>query len=823
MKRRFLGLLLMCISLSIVSAQYRLTGKVLDENGYGLPGAYIKLNDDDLRTISNSEGNYEIGNIKSGEYIVSVAYMGFQTLEKPISIYSDLKLNLLLQSKLIMTDEVLVTAIRAEKNTPLAYTNLSKSELQKNNLGQDLPILLSLTPSVVVSSDAGAGVGYTGIRIRGTDASRINITLNGIPLNDAESHGVWWVNMPDIVSSVENIQIQRGVGTSSNGSGAFGASINMQSDGLEPQSYGEVSTSLGSFNTKKVTLKAGSGLLQNHWAFDGRFSNISSDGYVDRASSDLVSTYFSGGYYAANTIVKAVYFAGHEKTYQAWYGVPKVRLEDDQEGMLRYKDDWLWSSKSERVNQIKYDELIASNSRTYNYYTYDNETDNYWQDNAQLLFSQKINTNLHFNAALHYTHGQGYYESLKLDGLLEDFGLNQLIVNGQPVDMADLVLQKWLNNDFYGFTSSIKYNINKLDVILGGGWNKYDGHHYGYIIPSAYSNTLFTENYEWYRGTGKKTDLNAYLKVNYQLGDHIHFFTDLQYRKIEHDLSGIDDDLRNISQNHKFEFFNPKAGLFFDVTAQQKLFASVGIASREPNRSNYTDANPSAPAPVWEKLVDYEMGYQFNGSIFQVAVNGFYMDYKDQLVLTGQINDVGSAVMTNVPQSYRAGVELIGAVKLTSKLTLQGNATFSKNKIKSFVEYVDNWDTWESDATKLGDTDLSFSPSLTGSASLTYHLNKNIDLGYFTNYVGRQFIDNTSNHNNQLDAYWLNNFKADFTFMPKWTKKVKASLLVNNIFGEVYESNGWVYSYNRGGMRYTMDGYFPQAGRNFLVGLTLLF
>lgn len=807
---------LLCSSITL-SAQYSIRGKIIDEANEPLVGANVIIEKSNLGVVTDKLGEYTLKGLPEGNYAVKVSFLGFETIEKDVNLTNNVKIDFTLSVSPVMADEVIVQGTKAGNKSPVAFTNVTEKEIEQRSLGQDLPYLLNLTPSMVVTSDAGAGVGYTGFRIRGSDANRVNITVNGIPMNDAESHGVWWVNMPDFASSIDNIQVQRGVGTSTNGAGAFGATINMQTNALEKDAYAEISSSAGSFKTFKNTAQAGTGLLGDHFAFNLRLSKINSDGYIDRATSDLKSFFFSGGYYAKNTIIKANIFSGKEKTYQSWWGVPKVRLENDLEGMMRYEEHWLYTPEQT-------EHMINSDSRTYNYYTYNNETDNYQQDHYQFFFSRKLGEYLYLNTAIHYTYGRGYYEQYRADDDLTDYNLPALniITEGDTITTTDLVRQKWLDNDFYGTTFSLNYTYGGLNAIIGGAWNQYVGRHFGKIIWAQYLSEDI-KDYEWYRNTGVKTDYNVYGKINYDITDYLNLFGDLQLRHISHDIKGLDDDYRDITQEHDFDFFNPKFGIILKPGVNQQAYASFAVAHREPNRSNFTDADPDGPVPKPEMLRDIEVGYNYKSLILSVGANIYYMDYKDQLILTGEINDVGSAIMVNVDNSFRRGLEIYGGVKITDNLNWEANATFSQNKIINFTEYVDDWDNGGQQVNNPGETDIAFSPGFIASSNLVFEPVKNLNVALISKYVSDQYIDNTSSQERKLDAYFVNNIRVTYQFSLKGVKRIELNLLVNNIFSEEYETNAWVYSYLLGGERYAMDGYFPQAGINFLVGANIRF
>ena len=813
MKKLFFVLLLQYVSV-FAFAQHSLNG-VVTGDGETLVGASVVIGDTFYGVSTDSDGRFELRNLRNGNYTIKVSFIGYEPQELTVNLDRTQEISVVLKPDVIMTEEIIVSATRVNAKSPFAYSNISKDEITKQNMGHDIPYLLQLSPSFVVTSDAGAGVGYTNFRIRGTDLNRINVTVNGIPLNDAESHGTWFVDQPDLASSLDNIQIQRGVGTSTNGAAAFGATINLQTNTLQKDAYAEYNSTFGSFNTFKNSVSVGTGLINKKFTFDTRLSKLSSDGFIDRAFSDLKSFFVSGGYYTDNTILKVNVFSGLEKTYQSWEGVPSVRLKNDLAGMQEYEDNGLYTSEETQ-------RMINSNSRTYNYYTYKNQIDYYQQDHYHLHFSHKLNTYLNVNIAGFYTRGSGYYENFKARRDFADYQLEYPVIGNDTIFRTNLVNQKWLKTDFYGLTYALRYNKQKTDFTFGGGWNTHDGDHFGKTIWAQYLGNVDTNN-EWYRGNGLKKDFNVYTKLYYQIAKNLNVFADLQYRYIDYKITGIDDDLRDIAQQHDFNFFNPKFGLFFQPKANQKAYISYAIANREPSRSNYTDASPIGKQPVHETLHDWELGYSYLSPRFTVSANLYYMNYKNQLALTGQINDVGAAIMVNVDESYRAGIELQTGWKFSNSLQWNVNATFSRNKINNFTEHVDNWDTWGQEVIELGSTDLSFSPNLTGNSQIIFTPIKNIDISLVSSYVGKQYIDNTSNSDRMLDAYFVNNLKADYSFKTGWFEGITLHAMVNNLLNEKYESNAWVYSYYLNGKRFKQDGYFPQAGRNFMVGASFKF
>lgn len=696
-------------------------------------------------------------------------------------------------TKVNALDEVMVKAVRANDKTPVSFSNLSKEELRERNLGQDIPMLLNFLPSVVTTSDAGNGFGYTGIRVRGSDASRVNVTVNGIPYNDSESQGTFWVNMPDFVSSVENVQLQRGVGTSTNGAGAFGASLNLLTDAVNQDSSGEISNSFGSFNSRKHTVKFGTGLMNNHFELAGRVSNIHSDGFIDRAESELKSYFLQGSYLNNNTLIKALVFGGTEKTYQSWNGI---------EDLDKLKSDRTYNTSGEYIddnNNLKF---------------YDNETDNYKQDHYQLHWSQRWSELWSTNLAFHYTKGKGFYENYKQGEDVADYGIEPQIINGETIDKSDVIRQKWLDNDFYGTTFSLNYKKDKVDFIAGGGYNRYEGKHYGNVLWTR-SVILPEYNFQYYDDFSTKNDLNVFAKLNYALSSKWNLFGDLQYRNVAYNANG--DDTGLVDDN--FNFFNPKAGITFTVNEKNNLYFSYARANREPNRTDYEDGNPKP-----EKMNDFELGWRYNSAKTKLNFNAYLMKYQDQLVLTGGLNDVGSPIRANSGKSYRLGVELEAIIVLSKKFILRPNATISSNKNEDFVFKRDGV------LQNLGDTDIAFSPNLIAANALTYLPIKNMQISLLSKFVGEQYMGNIDSKGSKLESYAVNDLSISYEFKPKSIfKSILITGLVNNIFDYEYESNGYFYTfdddYSNPGTIQTIEGagYYPQAGINFLAGLTLLF
>ena len=801
-------LLLAGIFMSVIAhSQHRVYGKVFDSGGRALVGANVTINDSYLGAVSNISGDFVFNKVPAGNFLFTVSYIGYEKEEKRISVPSDSLLTFNLIRSPIMGQEAVVTSARAGSKDPVAVSQISKEELRSQNLAQDIPWLLSLTPSMVVSSDAGAGVGYTGFRIRGADANRINITVNGIPLNDAESHSVFFVNMPDFAASTENIQVQRGVGTSQNGAAAFGASVNIQTLSLNREAYSEISSSYGSFNTYKNSVSIGTGLLNNHFTLDARLSGIHSDGYIDRAFSDLNSYFVSAGWHSSRSVVKLNVFSGKEKTYQAWDGVPGYLLQENRtyNGLGFYTDE----NGADRY--------------------YDNQTDNYQQDHYQLHVSRELSPYINLNASLHLTHGAGYYEEYKEDEELASYRIPDIILDTVIVSTSDLIRQKWLDNNFYGAVFSASYKKNKMDASLGGGWNRYEGKHFGKVVWSRFAGSTEV-NHTWYSSFSDKKDFNVFAKMNYSLTQSLNFYGDLQVRGISYLIDGEDDDHRNISQNHNFLFFNPKAGLNYADNQGNRLYFSFSVANREPNRGNFVDADSTQPAPTFETLYDYELGYSYSGSRFQAGANLYFMDYTNQLVLTGEINDVGAAVMNNVKDSYRAGVEFTAGFRQPEVFSWDFSLALSSNKIRNSESFVDNWSYWDDPDNQpkqfvffKNRSNIAFSPEIVASSRFRYYLTKGLSVDVISKYVGSQYTDNTSSSSRKLNPWFVNDLRFEYLLKPGIMKELSINLSVANIFDYQYASNAWVYRYFEGGEEGLYDGFYPQAGINFMAGVRMRF
>jgi len=795
----------------LASAQFSLSGKISDQQtGQALPGATISIDGSYSSTIADANGAYNFKSLKAGSYLIKVSYVGYQLLQKTVSVTAPATLNFALTAGNVIADEVTVKATRASANSATTFTNLNRKDLEKNNFGQDMPYLLNQTPSAVITSDGGTGIGYTGIRIRGSDGTRTNVTLNGIPLNDAEDQGAYFIDLPDLVSSVDNIQIQRGVGTSTNGAGAFGASINMQSSTRRDSAYAQLDNSIGSYSSYKNTISVGTGLVGGNFTFDGRLSRIESDGYIDRAASHLKSFFLSGAYYGKNTLIRANVFSGYEQTYQAWDGIPEYTLY----------------SGNRTYNELG----LEADGKTF----YNNQTDNYTQNYAQLLVDQKLTTNLSFSGALFYTKGFGYYEEYKPDETLSDYGITPVTVGAVTITQTPLVRRLWLNTDFYGVTYALHYEPQKeFHFTLGGAYNEYLGAHYNNIEWTQES-TSIPPDFEYSRNNAKKTDFNVFGKLDYQAGNFT-FFADLQYRHINYSFLGFDQNLNNVQQQVSLDFFNPKAGVTYQIDPQSNMYASVAVANHEPNRSDYVVSTPDTrPSP--ENLKDFELGYRLNTSAFKGGINGFYMLYKDQLVLTGALNYVGEAVRVNVPDSYRAGIEFDGKLKITDQLSWAATAALSQNKIKSYTASYYNSDNKTTVSGDLSNTDIAYSPSFVGSSEIGWMPVKGGEIAFISKYVGMQYLDNTSNanpagypaadpqnSNRTIDSYFVNNVRLRYNFTTKAIKNIGIGFLVYNIFSTKYITNGATYPDIESGHVVNYNYYFPQAPRNYFLTLSLGF
>jgi len=805
---QFFGVLAFANSSEFVG--FSISGKVTDSNGTPLVGATVVVENSLLGVSSGKDGGFVINRLKSGGYTLVVSYMGYDSKRIDVTLSENTNLSIVLSESSLMCEEVVVSATRASTRMPIAQSTMDKEMVRTSNNGFDVPYLLEMLPSVVATSEGGTGIGNTTLRIRGTDHTRINVTINGVPLNDAESQGVYWVDLPDFAASVDNVQVQRGVGTSTNGAAAFGATVNFQTVTLNPEPFAAVDLFGGSYNTQKISGRVGTGLVNGKFSFEGRYSQLHSDGYIERAGSDHKSMFFTGAWHGAKSLVRFNIIHGEEHTAITWEGTPDYMIKTNR----RYNPAGEYT-----------DEL--GNKRYY-----DDQKDNYWQTHYHLITSHSLTENLTLNATLHLTDGKGYYEEYKEDRALGKYGLPNVIIGTELIDTSDFIQRKWMDNIFYGAIFSLNYSKGSLEATVGGGWNRHDGDHFGKILWAQY-NTGLPKNYEWYKNNGLKTDWNLFAKSTWQVNDFISIFADVQYRGVSYTLKGLDSDVADIDQNHNWKFFNPKTGAVIKFSPSHEVYYSFGIANREPARSDLKDGQKYGDdyIPKPERLYDWELGYKFKHQILSFNANLYYMLYKDQLVLTGELTDVGYAKMDNVPNSYRAGAELVFVLKPISWLKIDVNTTLSKNIIKDYTNYAILTDKPYGDETGLtvpeyvGKTTISYSPSIVAGGKLSVMPINGLSLSWIAKFVGKQYLDNTENSGRMLDSYLVNNFSVDYRFKIKGVKTVYVQGLVNNVLNKEYSANAWVYRtlYQSGDPEYAGIGYYPQAPINFALKLGVEF
>ena len=775
--------LFLFVSILTNAQTFTLNGKVVDENNESLPGATIFIKEINKGTSTDFDGKFRV-KFPKGNYTIQISFIGYKTVSKEISVTQNNEIQFILESDSTILEEVLVSAVRVKAEAPVTHSNITKKEIAKRNLGQDIPILLNYMPSVISSSDAGAGVGYTYIRVRGSDASRVNVTVNGIPYNDAESQGTFWVNMGDFASSTESIQLQRGVGTSTNGSGAFGASLNILTDAISEQAGGEISNSFGSYGTRKHTVKFTTGKVNDHFEFAGRLSNIYSDGYIDRASTDLKSYFLQGSYTDKNTLIKALAFGGKEKTYQAWYGLTA-------------------------------DELAAN--RRQNPYTYDNETDNYWQDHYQLHWNEKLNTNWSTNIGLNYTRGKGYFEQFKEESSVHKYnGIATATTtswDGNPA--TDLIVRRWLDNHFYVFNGNVTYQKEKLEIVSGFSYSNYKGDHYGEVIWAKQFAPTANIRDRYYFSDASKKDISVFSKATFNLSEKLKTFIDVQGRFVNYKTDGLTADRNPLNIEDTFSFFNPKLGFTYTINKKNSLYISYAKANKEPNRNDYKNGKNV----IHESLDDYEFGWRLKNNIVQLNTNVYYMSYDNQLIQTGGLNDVGEYLRENVKDSYRLGLEIDANIKISNQLSIHQNLTLSRNKIKDFM--LDRDGT----ITNIGTTNIAFSPDIIAGNAFVYQPTDHFQLSLLTKYVDDQYLSNTDTKASKLESY----FTSDLNFIYEIKtgaifKSITFTGIINNIFNKEFVDRGYTYLDNwTGPTSFETQGYYPQATRNFLVGVTLKF
>jgi iron complex outermembrane recepter protein len=799
----------------ILNAQFNLSGTVTTIDGMPVPYTVINVSGTSLAATADEQGRYSIVGIPAGRAILTTHAVGYRQRTDSIFINGNSEHGFILLPADMQLEEIVVKATRVDKWSGMAYNNIDKETLQKQNLGQDAPLLLSTLPSVVVNSDAGNGIGYTGLRIRGSDATRINVTINGVPVNDAESQGTFWVNMPDLVSSVDNVQVQRGVGASSNGAGAFGGTINFQTNQLSEKPYAQVITSAGSFDTYRGTVAAGTGLMNQKFTLDARASAITSQGYIDRASSDLRSYYLAAGHYGKKSVLKFVNFRGQERTYQAWNLVPEDSI---------------------RAGNRTYNEIGKYTDANGNLRYYKNETDNYDQNNFQLHYIRQVNSKIHFNLTGHYTKGKGYYEQYRESERFSDYQMAEPYLMTQdsiPVQSTDLIRRRWLNNDFAGGVGNLTYARNsKLVVTLGGGYNTYFGRHFGRVIWSQYASDTEMDH-TYYSSTANKNDGNVYLKANFRPDKDLNVFVDLQSRTVQYIFPGFNELFNSERQEAAYSFFNPKAGFSYRVNQKYNLYGSIAIGNKEPNRDDFVQSTPQS-RPRHENMTDIEFGLKFNSGKFNWSANFYNMLYRDQLVLNGQINDVGAYNRVNVKSSFRRGVELETAFHPSRFVSLNANLALSQNKISSFTQFVDSFYTYydASGGEQSGYTqarmeytnvDIAFSPAVVSSAIIAIRPARGLEAALIFKYVSRQFLDNTASLSRSIQPYSTMDLRLNYLVKTKLVPELGVNVAIYNLLNARYETNGYTFGYYTDDVLNTFNYLAPAAPVNFLAGLSFKF
>jgi iron complex outermembrane receptor protein len=782
-----------------------ISGTVTDSHGAPLAGASVVVDSLKAGVATGNDGHYTLRGLNYGRYALRISFTGFEPFDTVVVVSGNIMADASLKEALFVTEEVIVRGSRAGSRTPMAHSTVLASEMRSRDLTRDMPYLLALTPSVVETSDAGNGVGYTSLRIRGSDASRINITLDGIPLNDAESQQVFWVDLPDLASSTGSIQIQRGVGTSTNGAGAFGASVNISSMTPPDDPGAEAALSFGSFNTVRASAKAWTGILGDRFNMMVRASLIGSDGYVDHSASDIRSAMVTGIWSAPANRLRFNFLTGSEKTGISWWGVPAEVLPENR----RYNPAGEYTDAN---GVLRY---------------YENETDNYTQTHYNLFYTHLFSGQVSLNTGLHLTVGSGYYEEQESDRDPSEYGLYGLTDDGMEVVETDLVQRKWLQNYFYGAVWSLVKAGSVAEWTFGGALNRYDGDHFGRLIWMEHPGNI-TPDYEWYRNNGKKDEFSIYGKVNAKVTGSLNAFLDLQYRYISYHFDGPDSDMKDLTAEHQYRFFNPKTGLFWSNGAGSDAFVSVSVAHREPTRSDFKEAagDPDA-TPRQEQLTDFEGGYTFRNASLALGLNLYYMLYRDQLVPTGKISNTGYPIMTNVPESYRTGIEFSGSYRPSPLAALKMNLTISRSRITDFTNFYFNYDTsdWSEEYTSsnLGTVDIAYSPRITGSAEVEVNPMKNLSLNLTGKYVGKQYFDNTMSENRVINPYFVSSISAGYKIHFKGTDELMLRFIVNNLLNAVYENNAYGGMWAEDGAEKTWAYYFPQAGINYTAGITLSF
>jgi len=790
---------LLTVTAQLCFSQINYSAQLKNAKNYeSIESAFVRISGEtgSNSTYSTPNGSINFENIPAGKYIVAISHLSYETYLDTVNITKNGSEQIFfLLPNTAFLDAAVISTVRAKNSTPTTFTNLDKKDIESLDQSKDFPFLLNMTPSTVISTDAGNGVGYTGIRVRGIDPTRVNITVNGIPINDAESQGMYWVNMPDMASSTESVQIQRGIGTSTNGAASFGASVNIRTNDLAEDKYTLASFGLGSFNTQRISLLHNTGRLKNNWAFQLRGSAIQSDGFIDRASSDLKSANLVAAKYWEKSVFKANVMLGSERTYQAWNGIPEGLFKGDISA------------------------LGQGNSKTYNSYTYENEVDNYNQNHYQFFFDHSFTNFLKLNTAAYVTTGKGYYEQFKGGETFADYGIDSIQPTGDTAYDGDLVRRRWLDNTLVGGIANLTYTKNRMETVIGGGYNQYQGSHFGEAIATEF--TGYEDlNAIYYDNDATKTDGNFYVRQSYNYNNLIPYI-DLQYRFVNYEFEGLDDSLNLAPQKASYGFFNPKVGLTY-LLKNHTFYSVFAIGNREPVRDDFRD-NKTSARPEHESMENIELGYRYSNGRKRLNVNLYNMQYDNQLVLTGAVNDVGESVRTNVKSSYRRGIELDFQYPLTDKLQAGGNLTLSENKIASISELVGPFDTLSTNlTTQYSNTDIAFSPNTIAAVMLSYKANKHFTLNASGKYVGQQYLDNTQSEARSLDAFTNVDLSINYISTEvKGTKNLNVGLFLNNVLNQYYAPNGYTFSGIIGGERQDFNYLYPMAGFNWMMKVSM--
>ena len=791
-----------------LSAQYSISGRVTDASGEPLVQASVFVVESQYATITDDDGYYRLTDLEKGEHTLKASYVGYQSFEDYVYLDQDMVVDIDLGDNSLYLQAISISTNRVADNSVFAKTDLDKEAVEKDNLAQDMPYLLRWTPSAVVTSDAGTGIGYTGLRIRGTDATRINVTINGVPVNDAESQAVFWVNMPDLASSVDNIQIQRGVGTSTNGPGAFGGTVSLQTDVVHPTNYIHANGTVGSFGTRRGSIALGTGLINNKYTIDGRYSVVKSDGFIDRGSADLSSYYLALGRVTDRSSLKFITFSGSERTYQAWNGVPEAKVKGDEEGEREHflwNQSFLYPTPQDSANYFE-------NGRDYNQYLYENQVDDYSQTHYQLHHLLSASDKLTLKTTAFYTAGAGFFEQYRYQDDLAFYGVPETNERGDTILMADtLVRRKWLDNDLFGAIVTAKYQLPEGSIQVGGAASRYDGDHFGRVIyVQGFSAARINEKGRYYDNVGVKDDYHAYIKYDQVFGK-LGIFADAQVRQVNYRIDGVLDDLTTASVDRDWTFFNPKFGVTYNPDENQNIYASIAIANREPDRNDVLNVTET-PAKA-ERLTDLEFGYRYNTAKWRLEWNNYFMSYQDQLVLTGALDDVGNARRINVEDSYRLGAELSATGEIYKNVFWNINTTISRNRIAEFQEVISPI------VIEHENTDIAYSPSLIVGNAFMYKPTEALEVELATKYVGKQYLDNTSNENRKLDPYSYTNLRVAYDWDASFIDGIRLTLQVNNLFDAKYSANGYTFSYDIGAAEPITENYlYPQAGIHFMLG-----